>query len=55
VDYSFFDLMGLPVQVDRKEHRVMCFIAPYHGIRSNDAHDKLQKDLIEEWWKWNGK
>ena len=54
VDYSHFDLMGVPVQVHRREHRVARFIASYHAIRSQDAHEELQKDLIEEWWKWNG-
>ena len=54
VDYSFFDLMGVPVQVSRRAERVARFIASYHSIRNNDTHDELQRDLIEEWWKWRG-
>jgi hypothetical protein len=26
------------------------FIASYHLIRNNEAHDKLQLDLIDECW-----
>jgi hypothetical protein len=47
VDYSFFGLMGVPVQVHRREHRVARFVASYHVIRFNDAHDELQKDRID--------
>jgi hypothetical protein len=49
-----YDLMGVPVQVHRSQHRIARFMASYHAIRSNDAHDELQNDLMEEWWKWYG-
>ena len=49
-----YDLTGIPVQVHRREHRVARFIASYHVIRDNETHDNLQKDLIEQWWKWFG-
>jgi hypothetical protein len=52
VDYSFFNLMRVHLQVHRREHRVSHFITSYNAIRSNDVHDELQKDLIKEWWKW---
>jgi hypothetical protein len=54
VDHTHYELMGVPVQVRRTQQRVARFIASYHSIRSNDAHDELQQDLMEEWWKWNG-
>jgi hypothetical protein len=47
-------LMGVPLQVQRTQHRIAQFMASYHAIQSNDTHDKLQNDLIEEWWKWFG-
>ena len=53
-DYTHYELMGVPVQPRRRAERVARFVASYHAIRHNDAHDKLQKDLIEEWWTWNG-
>jgi hypothetical protein len=49
---NHYDLMGVPVQVQRTQHRIAWFMASYHAIRSNDTHDELQNDLIEEWWKW---
>jgi hypothetical protein len=54
VDHTHYELMGVPVQVRRSAHRVARFIASYHSIRPNETHDELQKDLMEEWWKWNG-
>jgi hypothetical protein len=45
IDHTHYELMGVPVQVRRSTHR----IASYHAIRSNDTHDELQKDLMEEW------
>ena len=54
VDHAHYELMGIPVQVRRTPQRVPRFIASYHSIMSNDAHDELQQDLMEEWWKWNG-
>ena len=54
VDHDHYELMGIPVQVRRTPERVASFIASYHTIRSNNAHDELQLDLMEEWWKWNG-
>jgi hypothetical protein len=53
-DHTHYELMGVSVQVKRIAHRVARFIASYHSIRSNDTHDELQKNLMEEWWKWNG-
>jgi hypothetical protein len=54
IDHTHYELMGVPVQVRRSTHRIAWFIASYHAIRSNDTHDELQKDLMEEWWNWNG-
>jgi hypothetical protein len=54
VDHTHYDLMGVPVQVRRSAHRIARFIASYHAIRCNDTYDELQKDLMEEWWNWNG-
>jgi hypothetical protein len=49
VDHTQYELMGVPMQVRRTPQRVACFIASYQAIRSNDAHDELQQDLMEEW------
>jgi hypothetical protein len=49
-----YDLMGVPVQPRRAEHRMARFMASYHAIRDNETHDELQQDLIEEWWNWFG-
>jgi hypothetical protein len=49
IDHTHYELMGVSVQVRRSAHRIARFIASYHDIRSNDIHDELQKDLIEEW------
>jgi hypothetical protein len=54
VNHTHYKLMGVHVQVTRSSHRVACFIASYHCIRSNETHDELQKDLMKEWCKWNG-
>ena len=54
LDYTHYELMGHLVQVRRKAERVARFVASYHAIRRNERHDDLQKDLIEEWWAWNG-
>jgi hypothetical protein len=54
VDHTHYELMGVLVQVARSAHRVARLIASYHCIRFNETHDELQKDLMEEWWKWNG-
>jgi hypothetical protein len=48
-EHTHYELMGVPVQVKRTAYRVAYFIASYHFIRSNDIHNKLQKDLLEEW------
>jgi hypothetical protein len=55
VDHTHYDLMGVPMEVSRTQHKVARFLAWYHSIRSNETHDELQKDLNEEWWKWFGK
>jgi hypothetical protein len=48
VDHTHYELMGVPVQVRRSAYSIAQFIASYHAIRSNDTHDELQKDLMEE-------
>ena len=55
VDYSQYELLGHPVRVRRRAERVARFVASYHAIRRPAAYDDLQKDLIEEWWAWNGR
>ena len=55
VDYSHYELLGHPVRVRRRAERVSSFVASYHAIRRTKAHDDLQKDLIKEWWAWNGR
>ena len=54
LNYSQYELMGHPVRVRRGAEKVARFVASYHDIRRADAHDELQKDLVEEWWSWNG-
>jgi hypothetical protein len=39
VDYSYYDLMGVFVQVWRREERMSCFIASYHSTMCNEVHD----------------
>lgn len=55
LDYSHYELMGHPVRVRRRVERVARFVASYHAIRRAEMHDELQKDLVEEWWAWNGR
>jgi hypothetical protein len=47
--------MGQLVQAQRHQERLARFIECYHEIRDSDVHDDLQKDVVEEWWSWNGK
>jgi hypothetical protein len=47
-DHTHFELMGVLTQVRRSTHRVAHFIASYHSICSNDTHDEIQNDLMEE-------
>jgi hypothetical protein len=54
LNYSFYDLMGHMVQPRRRADRISRFLEVYHEVRDSDSHDDLQKDLIEEWWSWNG-
>ena len=54
LDYTHYELMGHPVRVRRRADRVTRFVNSYHAIRRADAHDELQKNLVEEWWSWNG-
>ena len=54
LDYSQYELLGHPVRVRRRAERVARFVASYHAIRRPATHNDLQKDLIEEWWAWNG-
>jgi hypothetical protein len=53
LDYSY-ELMGRPVHVRGREERIAKFLESYHSIRDYEVHKNLQKDLIDEWWKWNG-
>jgi hypothetical protein len=46
-DYAFYDLMGKHLRVRKKEERVACLLASYHGIRDNNVHDDLQKNIID--------
>ena len=55
LDYNFYHLMGIPVNPMRKEQRIRRFMKVYNEIRDTDVHDELQKDLMEEHWKWHGK
>jgi hypothetical protein len=52
-DYTY-ELMGRPVQIRRKEERLARFLMSYHAIRTEEVHDDLQKDIMAEWWAWNG-
>ena len=54
LDCSQYELLGRPVRVRKRAARVASFIASYHAIRRVEMHDDLKKDLIEEWWSWNG-
>jgi hypothetical protein len=54
LDCSFYELMGRHVRVRRREERVAKFLESYHSIRDYEVHTNLQKDLMDEWWKWNG-
>ena len=54
LDYNFYQLMGIPVNPMRKEQRIRRFMKVYNEIRDTDVHDQLQKDLMEEHWKWHG-
>jgi hypothetical protein len=53
-DYDY-EHVGHPVRIRRREDRLARFIASYHAIRQNEVHDTLQKDVMAEWWVWNGK
>jgi hypothetical protein len=52
-DYTY-ELMGRPMQIRRKEERLARFLMSYHAIRTEEVHDDLQKDIMAEWWAWNG-
>ena len=54
LDYNFHNLMGVHVNPMRKEQRIGRFMNVYSEIRDTDVHDQLQKDLMEEHWKWHG-
>jgi hypothetical protein len=47
-EHTHYELLRVLVQVKRTAYRVARFIASYHSIRSNNTHDKLQKDFLEE-------
>jgi hypothetical protein len=38
LDSTHYKLMGCPVRVHRREHRVARFIHSYHVIRDNEVH-----------------
>jgi len=54
LDYTFYHLMGIRVMPMRREERIKCFMKVYNEIRDSDSHDQLQKDLMEEYWKYHG-
>jgi hypothetical protein len=54
LDYNFYQLMGIRVNPMRKEEWIRRFMKVYSEIRDTDVHDQLQKDLMEEHWKWHG-
>ncbi|XP_073351839.1 uncharacterized protein [Aegilops tauschii subsp. strangulata] len=54
LDYTFYDLMCICVRSIRREDRIRRFMEVYHDIRETDTHNDLQKDAMEEWWKWHG-
>jgi hypothetical protein len=41
LDYTFYELMGCLICVQRREHKVAHFIQSYHDIRNNEVHDDL--------------
>jgi hypothetical protein len=49
LDYTHYDLMGVPVQIRRRQDRLAQFISSCHAIRQEEMHDQLQLDIIEEW------
>ena len=53
-DHHYY-FMGRVVNPRRHVERVSHFLQVHHEIRDADTHyRKLKKDLIEEWWKYNG-
>jgi hypothetical protein len=52
--YGINNLMCQQVWLHRGWDRIERFLEAYHHIRDSDVHDKLQTDLMEEWWKCNG-
>lgn len=55
LDYSTYDLMGIPVRPRRVQDRLRRFLEVYDEIRDPDTHNELQKDMMEEWWAWHGR
>ena len=53
LDYTFYHLMGIRVMPMRREERIKHFMKVYNEIRDSDAHDQLQKDLLDEYWKYH--
>ena len=53
LDYNY-EHVGQPVRIRRRADRLARFLASYHAIRTNEVHDTLQKDVMAEWWVWNG-
>jgi hypothetical protein len=51
--YGVYDFMGQQLRPCRGRDRVERFVEAYHHIRDSDVHVDLQKNGMEEWWRWN--
>jgi hypothetical protein len=40
--YTFYELIGCPMRVQRRKYRLAHFIHSYQTIRDNEVHDDLQ-------------
>ena len=54
LDYTFYHLMRIRLMPMRREERIKRFMKVYNEIRDSDAPNQLQKDLLEEYWKYHG-
>ena len=55
VVYGTYELMGHPVRPRSGGDRAARFVDAFYAIRDPEGHDELQKDVVEEWWAWNGR
>ena len=55
VVYGTYELMGHPVRPTRGGDRAARFVDAFYAIRDCEGHEELQKDVVEEWWAWNGR